>query len=225
LDGFIGHVEAAVTQGELYYVHNDHIGTPLVMSDESGIQVWRAVYGPFGKATVDATSNVELNVRFPGQYYDSETGLHYNYYRYYDVDIGRYLTSDPIGLAGGVNTYGYVGSNPIRWTDYYGLDAPGCDGVPNFLESNCMLNMCSKHDYCYFVNRCTAASWANPLSQCSLKCNLPAIGGTLCAFGSAIVGRECDLEPDLTPRAQYTTKIPEAPMKAYQLDNWEWEYE
>jgi RHS repeat-associated protein len=64
---------------------------------------------------------VVLNVRFPGQYYDQETGLHYNYYRTYDPATGRYITSDPIGLNGGVNTFGYVGGNPVYWSDQYGL--------------------------------------------------------------------------------------------------------
>ena len=57
----------------------------------------------------------------PGQYYDWETGLHYNYFRYYDPKTGRYITSDPIGLQGGLNTYGYVGGNPLRYIDKLGL--------------------------------------------------------------------------------------------------------
>ncbi len=103
LGGFISAAEAAVTTGKLYYVHNEHLGTPRVMTDESGDVVWRAVYAPFGKATIDASSTVKLNLRFPGQYYDQETGLHYNYFRYFDPDTGRYMTSDP----GGVLLYFY----------------------------------------------------------------------------------------------------------------------
>ena len=85
--------------------------------------VWSATYDAFGRATVDAASTVTNNLRFPGQYYDAETGLHYNWMRYYDPVTGRYSTSDPIGLEGGVNEYAYVGGNPIVWMDPMGLKA------------------------------------------------------------------------------------------------------
>ena len=116
--------------GQLLYVHVDHLGTPVAMTDEQGVKVWSAVYDPFGKATPneDPDGNgqaVTLNVRFPGQYYDSETGLHYNYFRYYDPSMGRYITADPIGLAGGPNTYAYVGGNPLRFIDLLGLVITG----------------------------------------------------------------------------------------------------
>ncbi|MCG6938443.1 MAG: RHS domain-containing protein [Gammaproteobacteria bacterium] len=116
--------------GELYYVHYDHLGTPLKLTNEYGLVVWQAIYDPFGKATVDDDvdgdgKSMEMNIRFPGQYYDAESGLHYNYHRYYDPDLGRYITSDPIGLAGGLNTYGYVGGNPVVFIDKYGLDFKG----------------------------------------------------------------------------------------------------
>ncbi|MCP4485971.1 MAG: RHS repeat-associated core domain-containing protein [Gammaproteobacteria bacterium] len=64
----------------------------------------------------------EVDLRFPGQVYDVETGLYYNYFRYYDPETGRYVTSDPIGLYGGLNTFVYVGNDPINWIDPYGLD-------------------------------------------------------------------------------------------------------
>ena len=114
-----GPVSIATT---LSYVHNDHLGTPQVMTDETGSVIWRAIYDPFGKAAVDAASTVEMNVRFPGQYYDSETGCHYNYFRTYCPDIGRYLTADPIGLEGGFNPYLYADANPLTHVDPLGLD-------------------------------------------------------------------------------------------------------
>ncbi|MFH2065198.1 MAG: RHS repeat-associated core domain-containing protein [Pseudomonadota bacterium] len=105
----------------IYYYHNDHLGTPQMLTNSAGVIVWSADYDPFGKAQVSASSTIENNMRFPGQYYDAETGLHYNYYRYYDPSIGRYLTPDPIGLAGGINLYVYVGGNPVNFVDPYGL--------------------------------------------------------------------------------------------------------
>jgi RHS repeat-associated protein len=66
--------------------------------------------------------HVTVNLRFPGQYYDKEMGCHYNYFRYYCPGIGRYLTADPIGLWGGLNTYTYALNNPLYWTDPQGLE-------------------------------------------------------------------------------------------------------
>jgi len=96
------------------------------MTDTNGAVVWRASYTPFGVATVDEDPDGDgvpatLNLRFPGQYYDDETGLHYNYFRYYDPRTGRYITSDPIGLHGGLNTYTYVENNPANAIDPSGL--------------------------------------------------------------------------------------------------------
>lgn len=105
----------------LYYYHNDHLGTPQAMTDENQTVVWQADYLPFGRAYGVSTALIENNLRFPGQYYDAESGLHYNYFRDYDPSMGRYIQSDPIGLGGGINTYGYVGGNPIRYTDPFGL--------------------------------------------------------------------------------------------------------
>ena len=105
----------------VYYLHTDHHNTPQVVSDNQGTVVWRADYDAFGQATVASGSPLTFNLRFPGQYFDSETGLHYNYYRDYDPSTGRYIQSDPIGLQGGLNTYAYVGGNPLRFTDPLGL--------------------------------------------------------------------------------------------------------
>ena len=121
----------------LYYVHTDHLGTPTALTNEAGTKVWSATHDPFGLATVNEDAdgngqNVAFNLRFPGQYYDAETGLHYNYFRTYDPGTGRYLESDPIGLGGGSNTYLYADANPLRFIDPNGLAfcPPGHRAVP-----------------------------------------------------------------------------------------------
>jgi RHS repeat-associated protein len=101
----------------VYYYLNDHLGTPQVITDEDGEVVWRGDYRPFGEATVNPDSIVNSNFRFPGQYYDQETGLHYNWHRYYDPRVGRYLRPDPIGYLGGINLYAYCSDDPVNWID------------------------------------------------------------------------------------------------------------
>ncbi|BBK14976.1 hypothetical protein OIPHN330_58570 (plasmid) [Citrobacter freundii] len=90
--------------------------------------VWKANYSPFGKASI-TSQGPTFNLRFPGQYFDAETGLHYNWRRYYDPNTGRYITSDPIGLVGGINTYAYALSNPMIYTDPTGLWVPQVIGA------------------------------------------------------------------------------------------------
>ena len=102
-----------------YYIHSNHLDTPQVITDQNQAVVWQATYTPFGEANI-TTASIENNLRFPGQYFDEETNLHYNYFRDYNPAIGRYTTSDPIGLRGGMNTYSYVRGNPIVRIDPFG---------------------------------------------------------------------------------------------------------
>ena len=102
---------------DYYFYQNDHLGTPQKLTAINGAVVWAAKYSSFGKATVDPASTVINNLRFPGQVFDEETELHYNYFRYYDPTNGRYLRADPIGLAGGINLYSYVFNNPVVGID------------------------------------------------------------------------------------------------------------
>jgi RHS repeat-associated protein len=107
-------------QGQRYYIHADQIGTPLLVEDDDGRTVWSATIDPFGRALVAAESTIEFNLRFPGHFADPEVGLHYNRFRYYDPGLGRYLQSDPLGIAGGLNLYAYP-SNPLTTVDVRGL--------------------------------------------------------------------------------------------------------
>jgi RHS repeat-associated protein len=107
--------------GQYYFYQNDHLGTPQKLTAVNGAVAWSAKYSSFGEADVDIFSTVSNNLRFPGQYLDQETDLHYNYNRYFDPKSGRYLTSDPIGLLGGINYYLYASSNPSNEVDPLGL--------------------------------------------------------------------------------------------------------
>jgi RHS repeat-associated protein len=111
----------------VFYIHTDHLNAPTKLTrSNDNANVWRWDHDPFGNGTPneDPDGNglsVKFNLRYPGQYFDQETGLYYNYFRYYDPQTGKYVTSDPIGLRGGINTYAYVGNNPLGAIDPYGL--------------------------------------------------------------------------------------------------------
>lgn len=110
------------------YYHNDHLGTPQRITDAAGTVVWSASYDAYGKATTQTTANAATaltsHLRYPGQYWDAETGLHYNDRRYYDPDTGRYTARDPIGFEGGINLYAYAGASPNRFVDPTGEFLP-----------------------------------------------------------------------------------------------------
>ena len=147
----------------VYYVHNDHLGTPVAMTDETGVKVWEAEYLPFGQAVVDEDPDgdqvtVENNIRFPGQYYDAETGLHYNYFRSYDPLTGRYLEADPIGIEGGMNhLYVYAQNNSINFIDPFGWYAV-CPSVvpppPTIHPGTCYIKMKCQDGWEWYFYTC-----------------------------------------------------------------------
>jgi RHS repeat-associated protein len=113
------------TKEEVAYYQVDHLGPPQELTDHEGSIAWSAQYKAWGQAReviseAARKAGIANPIRFQGQYWDEETGLHYNRYRYYDPFTGRYLARDPIGFAGGVNFYQYP-SNPTEWTDPLGL--------------------------------------------------------------------------------------------------------
>jgi len=108
------------------YIVSDHLDTPRFIYDDEKVLTWRWASDGFGRQAAnddpdDDGYQVNFNLGFPGQYDDLESGLVYNWNRYYDPNTGRYVTSDPIGLGGGLNTYGYVGGNPVNSADPTGL--------------------------------------------------------------------------------------------------------
>jgi len=115
----LARVDGKGKDAQLYYFHTDQIGTPLDVSDAEGQLVWQATYKAWGEVETYHTHSIEQNLRFQGQYFDQETGLHYNTFRYYDPVVGRFTAQDPIGLLGGNNLYQYA-ENPVKWSDPLG---------------------------------------------------------------------------------------------------------
>ncbi|MBZ5795174.1 RHS domain-containing protein [Burkholderia contaminans] len=116
-----------VGDAHAFYYHCDQIGTPQLLTDEDGDVVWEATYRAWGEAReviarVSKAAGIapQSSLRFQGQQVDDDTGLHYNRHRYYDPNSGRFVSKDPIGLAGGINSYEYA-SNPTEWIDPLGL--------------------------------------------------------------------------------------------------------
>ena len=137
---YLGDLPVAVLTGTgmsaaTYYIAPDVLGAPHIVTNSSGTPVWIWEHLAFGDNSPNqnpsSLGTFSYNLRFPGQYYDAESGLDYNMNRDYSSGIGRYVQSDPIGLSGGINTYGYVGGNPVTKTDPSGL-------VSNPLELSCV---------------------------------------------------------------------------------------
>jgi RHS repeat-associated protein len=168
----------------VYYYVNDHLGTPQKMMDETGAVVWSADYKPFGKADV-TVNTVENNFRFPGQHLDEETGLHYNWHRYYCSGIGRYFRPDPIlqlmiidpsrgrGYLSAVlsfaetpqkpNIYVYAINNSVNLTDPSGLGPPSeCEFYAD-LRSECDNYACLAYEVC---KRAGDNNWSNCVRNC-----------------------------------------------------------
>ena len=125
----------------VYAVHTDHLNTPRAVLNQSQVAVWKwEPADPFGNNPPNQdpdgdTITFEFPLRLPGQYFDTETNLHYNYYRDYDPSIGRYVESDPIGLDAGINTYAYVENNPLGFADPLGLWAWGDPLDPDLINA------------------------------------------------------------------------------------------
>lgn len=118
-----------------FYIHNDHLGFPFLISDDKQNIRWSAFYSPMGKASI-LNSDIQFNIRAPGQYYDEETGWHDNYFRTYDPVAGHYFEPDPIGPIAWNDPYGYVAQQPRQAIDPLGLLLFAFDGTTNNKASN-----------------------------------------------------------------------------------------
>lgn len=120
---------AQVHDGVLHHLHTDHLGTPLEASNDAGEITWRVRYRAWGSVLTEDVSEIPQRLRFQGHYFDDETELHYNSFRYYDAASARFCSQDPIGLWSGENPFQYA-ANPVNWVDPFGLakTCPICGG-------------------------------------------------------------------------------------------------
>jgi len=134
------------------------------MTNSAKTVVWSADYKPFGETTV-IISTITNNLRFPGQYYDAETGLNYNYYRDYNHNIGRYIQADPIGIDEGKNNiFVYVGNSPVNRQDPRGLD--GFEGLEPFPNTPTGLCIKCKSSFTKCLFGMPSPNVANACAQC-----------------------------------------------------------
>ena len=201
----------------MYYVHSDHLGTPRLIADQQQQPVWKwdndegfGANAPNEDPT-NSNSKFTFNLRFPGQYFDQETGNNYNYFRdHYFADLGRYGQSDPIGLRGGINTYGYVGGNPILDSDRDGLMGsrgkilrepryPGSScgpagsnyNFPNEWGGASIEPACQNHDRCYdncskTKGQCDGELYKDIRNACRSATNPPACYAASVAYYEAV---------------------------------------
>jgi RHS repeat-associated protein len=186
---------AVIDGTTLRYIESDHLNIPRALIDPArNVAVWRwdlngSAFGEHAAnqdPDADGTA-VTFNLRFPGQYLDAETGLHYNYFRDYEPGVGRYVESDPIGLRGGIATYGYSNSKPLTVVDAFGLfgyhmltSMPRCGGYPGGYG-------CSGLPPPYVPPSCR--------SQCNVVCSvvlIPVCIAVGVGFDSMIAGFSCN---------------------------------
>ena len=187
------------------YLHTDHLNTPRLGTNEYGDVVWRWESGAFGETLPEDDVDGDQMVvtvphRFPGQYFDSETALHYNYHRYYDPASGRYLRSDPIGLDGGINTYLYAYANPGKHTDPTGKAVFVLPAIPPALAAlgKAAAFVGSAFAAVVALNEATEQSSPSPLPFPGPVDVLPPMTGVGASnAGSEAAREECERQCDL----------------------------
>jgi len=160
--------------GSYLWYQNDHLGTPQLLVDGQGLVVWEAVYSAFGEARLDVEL-VESNLRFAGQYFDEETGLHYNWWRFYDPGLGRYLRIDPIWV---VNLYGYAYQNPLGFVDPLGLEG---ESANSWWSTAIDITI-------------TTLDWFDTASDIAYGCAVVGTAGGALAGAPAVVGKKAGIK-------------------------------
>jgi RHS repeat-associated protein len=133
----VSEAQLAYKNASAHYLHTDHLGTPLLGTNKQGVVMWRDVKEAFGAAGILPKSQLEMNLRFPGQYFDFESEENYNFQRNYKSGVGRYLQADFFGLNDGSNVYVYARQNALSYMDFNGnwafvgkcLSDPACSGM------------------------------------------------------------------------------------------------
>lgn len=143
LDRPIAVVADVSTSPVLYWVHVDHLHRPIKMTDAAKLSVWDATWKPWGEPD-SVNGSVSLDARFPGQWFQIEAGLHYNWHRHYDATIGRYTQPDPLGFVDGPSVYGYAKYNPYEQIDPSGRNSTVIQTLskPIIIMTAIVINQC-----------------------------------------------------------------------------------
>jgi RHS repeat-associated protein len=193
---------------DVFYIWTDNLGSPRQITDTTNVNRWEWANGdPFGNSAPNenpASAGVfTFNLRFPGQYFDAETGKHYNYFRDYDPAIGRYIQSDPLGLSAGLNTYGYVDASPLTGFDPKGLANSGPYPKPQPGQGRGTKDLCQYYDdqcarsgkcdpdrYACKARECCESFAENIWNQCTRKC-LIDYDRTACSYFQGAQRSDC----------------------------------
>jgi len=202
-DAPVGLLQSATAGSKLYYVQSDRLGTPRTVVEpvrDVSVWSWDAKSEAFGNSSVNQDpdldgSSFSMALRFPGQRFDSATGLAYNYFRDYDPSVGRYFQADPLGLDGGAALYAYAQSNPLRFIDPQGLKPcpPGMvpAGTPCWLDEGDGEGSGYPNEGRCATAECAANVLPNPNysanTECQIKCN--AKYQSICTASGFVAGR------------------------------------
>jgi RHS repeat-associated protein len=162
-------VDVVASPKKLYAVHVDHLNRPIMLTDAAKTNVWSASYEPFGKVRT-LTGTVTQNLGLPGQWFQLEHGLAYNWHRHYDPTTGRYTTPDPLGFVDGPSVFAYVGSSPQTKVDPSGLLIGGLGSASALSSSSCNIEQIgNKKSPTLFCIGCDAPGGSEVCADCFKK--------------------------------------------------------